>query len=511
MNFPVWDVSFGLPLLIALVAIPHVFVAQFAIGGGLFLAVYERVARRKNDDALLNYVRLHSRFFLLLTLVFGALTGVGIWLTIGLIHPAATSALIHIFLWFWAAEWVIFILEISAALIYYYGWDRLPAVVHQKVIWIYFAAGFLSLAIINGIITFMLTPGDWLTTKNVWAGLFNPTYWPSLLVRTLLCLLTAGLFAFITATRLKNKELKTKVARIAALWTLPSLLLLMTGLWWYYKVLPEDVTVYLTGGWKALLTAQTVGVWSAAALAVGVVISPLLRSFRMRLAEALVLVLLGFVLFGSFEWFREAARKPYVIWGYMYSNGVLVEAQDKIKAAGLTASVKWQHPDSVRRGEDLYRAACGACHSLDGYNSLKPAVIDKGWDKAQLTELVLRTGSMRGAMPPFPGHTEDAALIAEYLVSKAGMLKLQPLSGEAVWRRNCGLCHTLDSKRPLRPALEGLTQADMKELILTSGDLTEAMPPFAGSDEDAGTLASYLKNMLTESTLQMGVASVHLH
>ena len=36
MNYPVWDVAFGAGLLIAVVAILHVFVSHFAVGGGLF-------------------------------------------------------------------------------------------------------------------------------------------------------------------------------------------------------------------------------------------------------------------------------------------------------------------------------------------------------------------------------------------------------------------------------------------------------------------------------------------
>src|SRR5512139_2437066 len=98
MNYPVWDVpSSG--LLIALIAVLHVFISHFAVGGGLFLVVTERKARRANDAALLAYVRRHSRFFVLLTLVLGAITGVGIWFTIGLVHPAATSSLILTWVW----------------------------------------------------------------------------------------------------------------------------------------------------------------------------------------------------------------------------------------------------------------------------------------------------------------------------------------------------------------------------------------------------------------------------
>ena len=72
MNFPVWDVPLiGGGLLIGFIAILHVFVAHFAVGGGLFLVWTEARAVRTRDDALLAYVRRHSSFFVLIVLVFG--------------------------------------------------------------------------------------------------------------------------------------------------------------------------------------------------------------------------------------------------------------------------------------------------------------------------------------------------------------------------------------------------------------------------------------------------------
>src|SRR5512133_545086 len=185
MNFPVWDVPrVGGSLLIAAIAILHVFVAHFAVGGGLFLVWTERRAYRTNDQRLLQYVRAHSRFFVLLVLVFGAVSGVGVWWIIALISPSATSVLIHSFVWAWASEWVFFFVEIAAAFVYYYGWDRLDRRTHLAVGWIYFAAAWLSLFVINGILTFMLTPGRWLATRSLADGFFNPTMLPSLVLRT---------------------------------------------------------------------------------------------------------------------------------------------------------------------------------------------------------------------------------------------------------------------------------------------------------------------------------------
>ena len=50
----------------------------------------------------------------------------------------------------------------------------LDARTHEIVGWIYFIAAFMSLVVINGIITFMLTPGGWLENQEFWTGFFNP-------------------------------------------------------------------------------------------------------------------------------------------------------------------------------------------------------------------------------------------------------------------------------------------------------------------------------------------------
>ena len=213
MNYPFWDVPFGYGVLMGVIAVLHVFVSHFAIGGGLYLVVTEHRARQRNDQPTLDFLQKLSKFFVLVTLVFGALSGVGIWFIIGLISPTATEALIHNYVWGWATEWTFFVVEITAALLYYYGWKRMPAAAHLTLGWIYFIAAWLSLFIINGIITFMLTPGTWLVTGNFWDGFFNPTFWPSLVLRTGICVMLAGLYALLVAARYEAGELKTQIGR----------------------------------------------------------------------------------------------------------------------------------------------------------------------------------------------------------------------------------------------------------------------------------------------------------
>ena len=88
MHYPWWYVPYlTAPMLIAVISVVHVLVSHYAVGGGLFLAVEVGHAYRTGDRAYLDYLHRHARFFVLLTVVFGAITGVGIWWTIGLSSP----------------------------------------------------------------------------------------------------------------------------------------------------------------------------------------------------------------------------------------------------------------------------------------------------------------------------------------------------------------------------------------------------------------------------------------
>ena len=115
MNYPVWDVPIiGSGGVIAIIAIFHVMISHFAIGGGFYLPMAEAKAVRERRADWQLELRKHAKFFLVLTGVFGAVSGVGIWFSIGLANPEATSTLIHNFVFGWAIEWVFFI-EIGRA------------------------------------------------------------------------------------------------------------------------------------------------------------------------------------------------------------------------------------------------------------------------------------------------------------------------------------------------------------------------------------------------------------
>jgi cytochrome bd-type quinol oxidase subunit 1 len=420
MNYPVWYLpNTGGGLLIAIIAILHVVISHLAVGGGLFLVLTERKAVRSNNSALLDYVRKHTWFFLLLTMVFGGISGVGIWFIIALVHPAATSTLIHTFVFGWAIEWVFFIGEIVALLIYHYRFGKMDHRSHMIIGWLYFIFAWLSLFIINGILGFMLTPGKWIETGSFWQGFFNPSFLPALIFRTSISVIFAGVFGLVTGSWLRDEETRKLVFRICSRWMyLPVLVLVLTGIY-YTRVISEDSfqnIFHFNREVDPFLTLLIV----ASVVLFGLGLFTLFRVPQtLQKVGALVLVVIAFAWMAGFEYTREIARKPYVLYGHMYSTGIAPDQVSLLKKEGFLKHAKWASVKEVtgenwkEAGAEILRLQCFSCHTLDGYNGLinkSDKLTERG-----LEALLTGMGKVNSYMPPFAGTEQEKKALAAYL------------------------------------------------------------------------------------------------
>lgn len=423
MNYPVWELgALGGGFWIALVAVTHVFVSHFAVGGGLWLVLTEKKALRENDSALLAYVKGHSKFFLLLTMVFGGLSGVGIWWTIALLNPAATSSLIHTFVFGWATEWVCFVGEIVALLIYYYKFDTMKARDHQIMGWFYFVFAWLSLFLINGIIGYMLTPGNWLESRNFWDGFFNESFWPSLFFRSALCFGIAGMFGLITGSRQRQDDLRQRVVRWSAGWILVPFAVLLVSGYWYLKAMPDpQETMILERAREVAPWLQRL-LWLTPILLVGGVLAAIRMPKSAQTTVAWIVAIIGFLHMGSFEFVREAGRRPWVIHGLMYSNAVY--ADDAATFDGQRSfleTARWARHKQVTEanlldaGHEIFRLQCSACHSIGGpLNDILPLSHD--FTQAGFEAQLVGQGRTTPYMPPFFGNADERRAVAAYVM-----------------------------------------------------------------------------------------------
>jgi mono/diheme cytochrome c family protein len=409
----------------------------------------------------------HSKFFLDLTGVYGAVSGVGIWFSIGLASPEGTSTLIHNFVFGWAIEWTFFIVEVTAAVVYYYTWGRISDRLHLTLGWIYAISAWFSLVIINGILTFMLTPGPgWLSVAGTgneatmfWHAFFNPTYWPSLFVRTLICISLAGVWALLTSSRLdgyEQPELKADVVRWSCKWLLPSFLLLPAFILWYLYMVPEGRRELLQlgigtigqGVFTQVTRAVLVSVMASATIAVIAYFLAYRDPRNFGFGHALGVLLLALTATASTEHAREMLRKPYVIADHMYSNGIRKSEVEKFNTEGYLTHSPWataqdretwaqidasaaslalaadaESPEleaaQRNRGELMLRGQCLACHTRDAYRSFKRLLAER--DRESIGNILTMLhdykddSPYRAYMPPLVGTKGEIDALGDYL------------------------------------------------------------------------------------------------
>lgn len=483
MNYPAWDVPIlGSGLVIALIAVFHVMISQFAVGGGIYLPMAEHRALKTGRREWFDFLPRHSKFFLILTGVFGAVSGVGIWFSIGLAAPEATSTLIHNFVFGWAIEWVFFLVELSTAAVYYYTWGRIPEKLHMKVGWLYAVTSFFTLIIINGILSFMLTPGQaWLDVAGTgqeptrfFQAFFNPTYWPSLAARTLVCISLAGIWALVTGSRIDghaHPELKQDVVRWSVRWLVPGFFLMPICLLWYIWNVPAEqralaelgISTIGAGTFTQVTRTVLISVMASATILAVAYLAAYRNPREFGLGYACAIVLLGLAATGASEQAREMLRKPYVVCDYMYSNAVRkvpipidgkqVSEIDKFNTEGYLAETIWAtdqqravwarderganrapirlvaagtggsateaSPETLARGALVFRGQCLACHTIEGYRSIRRLVRER--NAASIANFLTmlhehkEDSPYHAFMPPLVGTQAEIDALGAYL------------------------------------------------------------------------------------------------
>lgn len=428
MNYPVWNVpGIGAGLVVAIIATIHVLISHFAIGGGAFLAVAEFWSDRQADgERIRAWLHKFATFFLVFTTVFGAVTGVGIWFSIQLASPEATSLLIHQFVFAWATEWIVFLAELSVLYLYYYGWKTNSRSFQRFLAAAYFVIAWFSLFVINGILTFMLTPGSWtLQNHDIAGAFFNPGFWPALFIRTAVMMLIAGLGAMLVASRLHDDALKARIVSFSAKWVIPAALLVPLFGYWYWSTLPGSSIDLFQSGATGVGGGKMASInrffWLSVISGGLIMVSTMVIALRpkaLHTTTAVALMLLA--LFGvvGAEFFREMARKPYVIKDTLYSNALWVHdaTPDNLAQPYFSAS-RWEpetQPLSLEHGEWVYRLQCATCHTLNGYRGLKGYTAQ--WTPVSGVRF-LETLEAQGVMPPFQGNVDDRAALTSFLLS----------------------------------------------------------------------------------------------
>jgi len=165
-----------------------------------------------------------------------------------------------------------------------------------------------------------------------------------------------------------------------------------------------------TGTHYAVLAAVLLAVTFALALLT------LVRPGRIPLAFSLLVALVALGAMGSFEFVREAIRKPYVIGNYLYANSLYATQMpgdggfgvDEVNNAGILQTGKWINnreltkDNQVTVGRDVFRVECQSCHTTNSYRGVKSYLKLRQWDQNKIQAMLGGLEFMHnGVMPPF--------------------------------------------------------------------------------------------------------------
>lgn len=519
MNYPVWYLpSLGGGILIALIAVTHVFVSHFAVGGGLYLVYSEKKALRERNPGILAFTKLHARFFLLITMVYGSITGVGIWFIVSLVNPGGISILIHNFVFGWATEWVFFVLEIAAAFVYFYTFGKMDDKTHVAIGWIYFVSAWLSLVLISGIIDFMLTPGTWVENHSFWVGFFNPSFVPSVVFRTLIATMLAGAYGYLTASFTKATAVKKPMTRFSAKWALLSLILAIPAGLWYVSVLPSHAHNLVTGQSPTIVSALHWGFWGAVGMMMITLIAGIAKPAWNLKPIAILAFICAFLIVGSFEWTREAARRPFVINEVMYSNSILKTEVPSLQEKGFLGAARWVQNRSITAengaaaGRELFINQCYACHTIGGFNN-DIIARTSSMSYSALAKYIGKIHKVRYFMPPFAGTPEESKALAAFIagqlngkdISEAQTSMLPSNVGKMLYEDNCSSCH---EAADLAEATSGWDQQKIRDALDKLNQLVEDMPPMEGTPAEKDQLSVFLYALNHQETGESVVPSV---
>ncbi len=399
----------------------HVFLAQFAIGGGLLLCLFQWLAMTGREPAARLFIDGYFKFLVLLSFVTGALTGVGMWFTAIQVSPETIGLMVGEFHWIWAIEWTFFAVEVIAGYAFYrYGHDLRDAA-RLQLLAIYSLAAWFSLFWINGILAWQLTPGDWAVDGGVWSGFFNPSFWPSLLFRTAASMAIAGLVACVVINAMGSLDyaMRRRLIHRAAWLMAPMVAMPVFGAW-FLAVIPDDSRSWATGGSIAMTMFLTAAVGASVLIGGYALVGLLRQRLYINGATATLLVVLAFVASAGGEFVREGVRKPYTVRGALYSNSITPELVATFREVGSVTHDPYPlrdadaYPtDQLRLGRLVYRRQCSVCHSVSGANGLTH--LTGSWTTDQMRFNISHLQHTKPFMPPFAGTPAELEALVQWI------------------------------------------------------------------------------------------------
>lgn len=429
--------EYGSAWMMGITGTIHILASHTSVGAAMLFAFLAYKAYKENRSDLYPYMKKYGMFLLIFSYVIGSITGPGIWYTATAASPRGISALIHNFVWVWATEWVFFVYEVIGVFVLVYFMDKIDKKTHLKLTFSFALASVGTLALIIGIISFMMWPGTevYYATGSASDAFFGTNTFPHMFLRIGFMIMLSGVIGMVISSAMKktNLELGQELTKKMGYISMLGGFLVIFFFMWYMGTLPDNAHAVFNVTKADVIQNRIIITVLFSLYFLVAIFKP--QFITTPLAGVMVLVILiGGIWPG--EKLRESMRKPYVAGQYIYSNQIIsrdvpgkgIKSELPIIAQKGLLQVNPFVPDNLKvitdenkleAGKLLARMSCSNCHSLENTGKYRP-LKDRltGMDKEGIKSILYAIGS--GAMPymptlELPEHEYDA--IAEYLVS----------------------------------------------------------------------------------------------
>jgi len=415
----------------------HILASHTSVGAAMLFAFLAYKAYKENRTDLYPYMKKYGMFLLIFSYVVGSITGPGIWYTATAASPRGISALIHNFVWVWATEWVFFVYEVIGVFALVYFMDKIDKKTHLKLTFTFAIASVGTLALIIGIISFMMWPGTnaYYATGSASDAFFGINTFPHMFLRVGFMIMMSGVIGLVISSAMKkeNPELSKELTRKMGYVSLLGGFVTMFFFMWYMGTLPDNAhAVFNVSKGDVIQTRIILAIVFSIYFLIAIV-KP--KMVNVPFASIMIIVVLIAGLWPG-EKLRESMRKPYVAGQYIYSNQIIsrdVEGKHIkselpiIAQKGLLQLNPFvpqrlkviTEENKLEVGELLAKMSCSNCHSLEKtgvYRPLKDRL--KGMDKDGVKSILYAMGE--GAFPYMPKlklPDEEYDAIAEYIAS----------------------------------------------------------------------------------------------
>ncbi len=436
--YPTWyEPGIGSGWVVGLIATVHVLFSHTSVGAALFFMALATIAYRQNRPELLDFIKKYGLFLLVFSYILGSITGPGIWYSTTVASPRGISSLIHSFVWKWATEWVFFAIEVVGVYVVVYLVGKVDQKTHLKLTIILGLASYATMAIILGILSFMMWPGkeEWFTEGGYLLGFYGENTFSQLAMRTAFMFAVTAVVGSIVTAGFKDQAFRAQMNRWLAIMGIVSTIIGAALFGWYLKTLPEYAHLIMENRLPAWFAPSLYSILGGMlAYFVLMIITP-----RMITTAVATLATVAILVFGLWpeEVARESIRKPYVSGQYVYSNQViardvpgmgikseipLLEEHGWLKThAFMPDELRVVTPQNAARvGEALAVTMCSNCHSLSetGIRPMKN-YLGGNTDIAAIKTYLLAALSTGNTiyMPKMPMKDEEAEALAVYLAT----------------------------------------------------------------------------------------------